>query len=456
MNLTFHATFDLHFTEIMSLIEVILENPKADNFEISDLTGIGIGKNASQGKVQPTIKWAEFGGLIESTYTNENIREISLSREGKIVYNLDPSLDSVITAWFFHYNLSKPLICFEIDKQVIEELKEVLSKEKLFILEEKLMNIKFSKEKILDELMNFDNWFVLNNKLIEFLKGKLSEEKINFLDDTIKKGKYEFSESSLRNLENMIQFEKIKDLNGLFFKKDIVNKLKDLKFKDKEIALVLYHTQSRYFSRKNLIKFLTEAGFNEKEIVVILDFYNFDKELSEISRHLKPVLGDEKNAWHYFVHKFLPEKYEFTLDNLKQGLKNEFPDTKLSSINPGILLESYRNSEGMNSLNFIVSVEKDVYCKGIPNIPNPYIVGYILAKIWEREHPDNVTIPFSALNQPNHLLNTMNISENGILKYLDKLKSDGIIDLMRSVKPFQIVKQWNNSSELLEKAYEDL
>jgi hypothetical protein len=109
----------------------------------------------------------------------------------------------------------------------------------------------------------------------------------------------------------------------------------------------------------------------------------------------------------------------------------------------------------MKPINLIQEIKKNHYRKTASKISTPLIVGYILAKIWEYEHPECVTIPMDAIKEKNHLINTMNISEEESLKYLDTLKNLGVIDLMRSVKPFQIVKQWKTPSEILKRTYEE-
>lgn len=274
VNLSFHQTFGLNFRDIGSLVKSISKNPYYDNFEISEESGIGIGKLPDKGKVLPTIKWADYAGIIEVEYEGKQ-RVLKLSPEGKILFEYDPYFQSTITAWFVHYNLSKPPI--------------------------------------------------------------------------------------------------------------------------------------------------------EKE----------------------------KSAWHFLIQKFLPGRYEFTRKDLIHGLEAEFPDAKIKSINPGVLLNSYIEDNAMNNLNIIEQVDKNSFRKGISNIPNPFVLGFIFAKIWEREYPNRMTIPFGHLNEPNHLLSTMNISEDRALNYLAQLKNEGIYDLNKVVMPFDIMRHNLDSKEILKLAFEE-
>jgi hypothetical protein len=269
MNLIFHKTFGLNLADLKLLLAAISKNPSLDNFQISEATGIGIGKKSGDGKVLPVIQWAQYVGLIYIK-TDGKMRAILFADEGNIVFQKDPYLRSPVTSWLFHYNLSKP---------------------------------------------------------------------------------------------------------------------------------------------------------------------------------------DPNSAWHYFVHSFLPEHFEFNRDDLINGLKIEFPETKITSINPGVLLNSYLNENAMKPLGILEKIGKDRYRKGIVNITCSAILGYILAKIWDREHPQNMTVGFDALEQPHHLLRTMSIPMDLAIRHLEILRDKGLLDLNRSVKPFQLIKRWSSPLEFLERAY---
>lgn len=103
MSLTFHETFSLERENIAKLLDVIADAPTISDTEISEQTGIGIGKNGKGGKVRPTIKYAVFCGLLKPASGNG---EIVLSDLGKIVLENDKRLKTSVTQWIMHSNIS--------------------------------------------------------------------------------------------------------------------------------------------------------------------------------------------------------------------------------------------------------------------------------------------------------------------------------------------------------------
>lgn len=106
MSLSFHQTFSLDCDNLARLLVVVKEHPFATNLEIHQATGIGIGKDERKGKVQPTIDYAIYGGLL--ALTNEGSRrKLRLTDVGKIVIEKDEWIKKTITQWVLHYHLSR-------------------------------------------------------------------------------------------------------------------------------------------------------------------------------------------------------------------------------------------------------------------------------------------------------------------------------------------------------------
>jgi hypothetical protein len=106
MSLTFHQTFALDCENLAKIISIVAENPTLTNVEIAERTGIGIGKNERQGKVQPMIDYSVFTGLISSTSVNGK-RRLALTDVGSIVLEADKWLKKPATQWVLHYHLSR-------------------------------------------------------------------------------------------------------------------------------------------------------------------------------------------------------------------------------------------------------------------------------------------------------------------------------------------------------------
>ena len=280
MSLTFHQTFRLERTNIISLLKCVDENPHITNQEIHELTGIGIGKNPNQGKVQPTIDYATFSGLLRINKIKGD-RSIKFTDVGQLIYQYDRRLRNRVTHWIMHYHLTK--------------------------------------------------------------KGSSAE------------------------------------------------------------------------------------------------------------------------AWSFFFNEFLPNRGDFTRLGLEREIEIQFGDTvKLKSINPFLLLACYTDEiEGLGKLRLIRETKKGVYMRSKPNIPNCYVLGYILAEFWETNYKGRITLDASTLMEPGNLADIMGLDETGVQRWLDILTADNIIEQMRAVSPFQIVKLWdkndddeNSKLKLLEKSYQ--
>lgn len=100
-------SFTLKRDNISNLLALVSENPSASRQEIALETGIGIGKNVSDGKVRPTIQYAIYSGLLEPNAAKSQ-SEILLSDVGKIIFKSDQRLKSAVTQWVMHYFLSRP------------------------------------------------------------------------------------------------------------------------------------------------------------------------------------------------------------------------------------------------------------------------------------------------------------------------------------------------------------
>ncbi|HEX8198558.1 MAG TPA: DUF4007 family protein [Pyrinomonadaceae bacterium] len=103
MSLTFHETFSLERENIAKLLDVVADSPMISDVEIADQTGIGIGKAGKGGKVRPTIKYADFCGLLKSTGGTAGIL---ISDSGKIIREYDRRLKTSVTHWIMHSKIS--------------------------------------------------------------------------------------------------------------------------------------------------------------------------------------------------------------------------------------------------------------------------------------------------------------------------------------------------------------
>ena len=106
MSLTFHQTFPLDCENISRLLSLINADPSVSNENIAEATGIGIGKDKTKGKVQPTIDYAIYCGLITS-FWEQGGRRLQITGVGKVLMKNDPWLKKPTSLWVMHFFLSR-------------------------------------------------------------------------------------------------------------------------------------------------------------------------------------------------------------------------------------------------------------------------------------------------------------------------------------------------------------
>lgn len=169
-------------------------------------------------------------------------------------------------------------------------------------------------------------------------------------------------------------------------------------------------------------------------------------------------MGSDAEAWAFFIHEFLQNHGSFTRRELEAALAEKFEGkATVKSINPGVLLSCYTDEENaLGKLRLLRERKRGHYFRAAPNIPNAYLVGYLLAEIWERRHPTSTTVSSASLLEAGHLAPTLGVDEVSLQEQLDEMTALGIIEQMRAVAPFQVVKLWDDKLELLKAAYAEL
>lgn len=169
-----------------------------------------------------------------------------------------------------------------------------------------------------------------------------------------------------------------------------------------------------------------------------------------------PDVPAEWGGWPYFVYTFLPQYQTFTAEELQNHSSLIFDNDTQKSLtkNFKILLRAYTEPEALAGCKFLTQ-EKDTYHSGNPQLPHSYLIGYFLAKLWERDFPDNDSIlTESLINQKMGLSQVLGLSSSVLQEQLNALETYGIIEQRREVPPFQIIRRWDDPLSLLQKAYD--
>lgn len=165
-------------------------------------------------------------------------------------------------------------------------------------------------------------------------------------------------------------------------------------------------------------------------------------------------LGGKAEAWAHFVQEFLPRHQKFERAAFEKSIEEKFGSrAKLRSIKPGLVLNSYLENRGLGLLRLVRESGRE-FVRAQPDIPlPPYIIGYILAEIWDAQHSERMMIDLDKLSEPGHLGPTTGLKDSDLQEQLNALTHLGVIGQMREAPPYQVVRQWGDKLELLRKAY---
>jgi Protein of unknown function (DUF4007) len=171
-----------------------------------------------------------------------------------------------------------------------------------------------------------------------------------------------------------------------------------------------------------------------------------------------PSVPADWGGWTYFVYTFLPQNRVFTHNELVSHGTFAFEQETSQKLtkNFKILLRAYTEDHALAACKFL-TLEGEQYTSNDNNqcLPNPFAVGYLLSKLWERDFPGKDSLlTKSLLNHPMGLALVLGITPTQMQSQLDVLETYGIIEQRKAVPPFQVFPRWENPIALLEKAYD--
>lgn len=166
-------------------------------------------------------------------------------------------------------------------------------------------------------------------------------------------------------------------------------------------------------------------------------------------------------GWTYFIYEFLPQYSSFTLPQLVQHSASIFPQEteKRLTENFRMVLKTYILAPNRSELSPLrstqfLSVSGDQFSIGQSNLPNPYLVGYFLAQLWQRDFGQKTSVLSTDIfDQPLGLAALLGISTEKLQTCLNQLETHAIIEQRRTVSPAQIIRRWEEPLTLLSKAY---
>ncbi|MBF2075134.1 MAG: DUF4007 family protein [Synechococcales cyanobacterium C42_A2020_086] len=176
-----------------------------------------------------------------------------------------------------------------------------------------------------------------------------------------------------------------------------------------------------------------------------------DKGLSPV-----PQSPAEWGGWTWLVYQFLPAHFTFSVENLvyEAGLVFERETSKNLEKNLRYALRAYTEPQALAACQFVQELSNTQYATGEARLPHPYLVGYFLAKLWERDYGDVTSvITEDVCHHPMGLAPLLGLEPTSLQDQLDKLEVYGLVEQRRTVPPHQLVRRWDRAIALLEQAY---
>lgn len=191
-------------------------------------------------------------------------------------------------------------------------------------------------------------------------------------------------------------------------------------------------------------------------------FMHFHLSFGDKGLQLPPKDPAEWGGWSYFIYSFLPQFSTFTIEELIHHFAGIFTDKALKDLTKDlkIMLRSYVALPPKYQLPplqscKLLTLEAGRLVANHPQLPNPYLVGYFLAKQWERDFPNQgLVLTHELLDHRWGLAPALGLDRARLEEQLNLLETYGILEQRRAVPPFQIVPRWQDPLTLLEKAYD--
>jgi hypothetical protein len=160
-------------------------------------------------------------------------------------------------------------------------------------------------------------------------------------------------------------------------------------------------------------------------------------------------------GWTYLVFQFLPEHPSFTIETLAAASSSLFDDDpRLFRSNYPYALRAYTDRDALASCNLITRDSDGTYHSGDSRLPPPALLGYALAKLWERDFGETQSVPTDFIfDQAMGLGSLLGVGRSAMQEVLDSIAAEGFIEQRRTVAPFQVVRRWLKPIDLLARAY---
>jgi hypothetical protein len=149
--------------------------------------------------------------------------------------------------------------------------------------------------------------------------------------------------------------------------------------------------------------------------------------------------------WHYLVRKcFLPGN-TFTADDLVADLTEflqetagKVPAPRAIRSTATVFIGTYLKTDGLKRLGLLEEVAANTYRVPLPQAPPLWALGYALVDYWNARYKGRLTINLDDLIYGDFAAIFL-LGEERLMQLLLQLKQEGMLDLYRISRPYQVV-----------------
>jgi hypothetical protein len=164
--------------------------------------------------------------------------------------------------------------------------------------------------------------------------------------------------------------------------------------------------------------------------------------------------------WHYLVRKCFLTGNTFTDNDLVADLTKFLQETAGKVLTwrsirstATVFIGTYLKADGLKRLGLLEETAANTYRVLLPQAPPPWALGYALAEYWSAHYGGRLTINLEDLIYGDFAAVFL-LGEERFMQLLLQLKQEGMIDLYRISRPYQVVLLQPSLEYALQKMYQ--
>jgi hypothetical protein len=177
--------------------------------------------------------------------------------------------------------------------------------------------------------------------------------------------------------------------------------------------------------------------------------------------HLSAPQGPGPAFWHELVITRFRSGERFTGVEIADQIGAFVQTTTGKAIAPRsvrstatVFLGTYHKLDGLGKLGILKEETKDSYRVLTPSSPPLWALAYALMDYWNAHYGQRLTINLSDLSTERGFASPFLLGEEQLLKALNELQTEGIVELYRVAQPYQVVLLQTNPAYALQRMYQ--